>query len=141
MKKYFYKNKEYKMNVDTVDGGGTKIALRVAFTNDVPEETVYPTTFISVTTGNNSIIMPHCAYIDTNNWPGICKWLEENGLAKPYTRFGKPVSIMTSFHEYPLYEFNIERLIEGDKEGWEKHLKSFEDNFERVRDEFLDDLF
>lgn len=40
------------------------------------------------------------AFIDTNNFPEACKFLEQNGLAKPTGLEGR-----SGFCTYPLYEF------------------------------------
>lgn len=51
-----------------------------------------------------------CAYIDVNNFPEIIEVLERLGVAKPtgiYTRSG--------FVEYPLYQFDREKLCEYER--------------------------
>lgn len=46
-------------------------------------------------------------FVDTNNLPGIDKWLEENGLAEPTGITGS-----SGFCSYPLMKFNRKRLEE-----------------------------
>lgn len=51
----------------------------------------------------------HCngnrAFVDVNNCPWACDFLESNELAKPLYRYG-----FSGFCTYPLYEFNLDKL-------------------------------
>ena len=42
------------------------------------------------------------AFLDTNNYPGIGQWIEENGIGRPTGITGRG-----GFCEYPLYIFNV----------------------------------
>ena len=44
-------------------------------------------------------------FIDENNHPGIGKWLEKNGIARPLD-----IWIRSGFCRYPAYEFNLNRV-------------------------------
>lgn len=46
-----------------------------------------------------------CAFVDTNNNPGIERWLAENKLAKPTGRVAP-----SGFCVYPEYEFNMNEV-------------------------------
>lgn len=46
-----------------------------------------------------------CAFVDTNNNPGIERWLAENRLAKPTGRVAP-----SGFCVYPEYEFNMDEV-------------------------------
>ena len=76
--------------------------------------------------GNESIVMPFCGWIDTNNNPGIVQFLQENEIAKPYERFGEPVFVQSGFCTYPYYQFDRERLSRLDPKGTEGYLKNWE---------------
>ena len=67
--------------------------------------------------GNDSLLSQYCAFLDTNNMPGIEDFLIENGLAEPYTRFGSKVYEFSGFSSYPLFSFKAEALKELDPEG------------------------
>lgn len=92
------------------------------------------TRHISDTTGNGSLMMPFCAYVDTGNHPGLDRELCEAGLAEPYKRFGEPVTCTNGFNEYPLMQFDADRLraldpegcarYEADWEGWVRRWQS-----------------
>lgn len=62
--------------------------------------------------GNGSRMQYGSTFLDTNNCPGVCKALEDAGIAQPYMRFGSPVTKPSGFCEYPLYEFDMNKLSE-----------------------------
>lgn len=80
---------------------------------------------------------PFCAFLDTNNHPGIEKTLQEAGIAEPYTLYGSPVRIQSGFCVYPLYQFDPDRLRSMDPEGtaeYEKNYKKRRDSREKGMD-------
>ena len=46
-----------------------------------------------------------CAYVDTNNHPGVEDWLKDNGLAEPLAK-----KRQSGFCMYPLYKFDIAKI-------------------------------
>lgn len=61
----------------------------------------------------------YCAYVDTNNMPGIEKFIEQNDLGE-FTGFTQ----RSGFCEFPLYMFNVDKLRELCPESMESYEKS-----------------
>ena len=72
-----------------------------------------------------SFIRKNCAFVDINNCPGAEEMLKRIG-AKPYTRFGSPVTVRSGFCIYPLYEFSEDLLREMDAEGYEEFSQKYD---------------
>ncbi len=72
-----------------------------------------------------AFVRKNCAFIDANNYPDIEEYVESLG-AKPYKRFGCPVSITSGFCTYPLYEFPEEVLKLLDEEGYKKYSQGYD---------------
>lgn len=75
--------------------------------------------------GNGSIMQLNSTFLDVNNVPGIEEAVVEQGLAKPYTRFGSPVRAQSGFVQYPLYEFDAEELKKYDPEGYDTYKETW----------------
>ena len=82
--------------------------------------------------GNATICPINCAWIDTNNNPGIEQALEAIG-AKPYTRFSGPVVAQSGFCTYPLYQFPQELLEAMDPAGYELRSKQYGEEFRKIQ--------
>lgn len=73
--------------------------------------------------GKNTIQPANCAWIDTNNHPGIEDTLRALG-AEPYMRWGSPAVMEGDFYDYPLWQFPVELLKEMDESGWNLHQRT-----------------
>ena len=60
----------------------------------------------------------YCAYVDTNNMPGVEKFIEENDLGE-FTGLTQ----RSGFCEFPLYMFNVDKLRELCPDGMETYEK------------------
>ena len=56
-------------------------------------------------TVNISPLMPGFGFVDVNGNPGIDRVLEKNGFAKPTGVYKE-----SGFNEYPLYEFDLQKM-------------------------------
>ena len=95
-KKLTYKGKVVTISTDTYRNNG---CLAIILTYKDGEREV-------VTTNLNSPFQSDSmAFLDTNNYPGIDKWIEKNGL-------GLPMGIQepSGFCKYPLYTLFIPAL-------------------------------
>lgn len=61
----------------------------------------------------------YCAYVDTNNMPGVEKFIEENDLGE-FTGLTQ----RRGFCEFPLYMFNVDKLRELCPDSMETYEKS-----------------
>ena len=57
-------------------------------------------------------------FVDTNNYPGIEKWLRENQIAKPTGYYGR-----SGYCTYPEYRFDLEKLEEKKRNDYGKKRK------------------
>lgn len=84
-------------------------------------------------------LLPYYAYLDTNNLPGIERFVEENGIGT-FTGMMKT----SGFCEFPLYALDAERLAELNPEGvrmYEDTLKYFGTRFTKQGlDEHIDEI-
>lgn len=118
-----------KLKVTTYADSGICMAVydcetEAVFTVNLGEDTGY------------DMLMPFgCAYLDTNNNPGIDRLLEKAGLAKPYTIYGMMIFQNSGFCGYPLYEFDIERLRAIDPEGVKEYEKTYMEEMRRIENE------
>lgn len=76
MKQYKYKGKSVSLRTDTYQNNGTL-----------------------------AVLSDSMAFLDTNNYPGIDKWIEKNGLGLPMG-----VQEQSGFCQYPLYTLFIPAL-------------------------------
>ena len=111
----------------------TNMAIQLT-DHDTKEPYAVPTVNLGPMIGNETIMPNDCAFIDTNNMPGFDKVLIERGLAEPYTRWGQPVIGQSGFCQYPLLQFNMDKLKEYDQEGVEKFQDQYWDSFSKARD-------
>ncbi len=105
-----------------------KVCMGLAMKDKDGDELI-PTTNIGGSIGNGTIMPMYCAFIDTNNYPGIENYLKESGLATPYERFGAPVMGQSGWCSYPLYQFNKEKLAELDAKGMDLYEKDYREAF------------
>ena len=96
MKQYKYKGKPVSLKTDTYQNNGT---LAVLIEHEDGEIDVITTNL------NSPFQSDSMAFLDTNNYPGIDKWIEKNGL-------GLPMGIQepSGFCKYPLYTIFIPAL-------------------------------
>ena len=96
MKQYRYKGKSVSLKTDTYQNNGT---LAVLMEHEDGEIDVITTNL------NSPFQSDSMAFLDTNNYPGIDKWIEKNGL-------GLPMGIQepSGFCKYPLYTLFIPAL-------------------------------
>lgn len=79
----------------------------------------YPELYGDVTVNFEGSVPNYCGYLDTNNMPTLEQFVTENGLGK-FTGFVK----QSGFCEFPLYQFNADKLRELCPDG----MKTYEDN-------------
>lgn len=99
------------------------------------------------TIGNETVMPRSCAFLDTNNNPGIDEYLTEIGLGEVYTRWNfvrnrnEPVVGYSGFCEYPLFQFNEEALKKIDPQGFEEYIAQYKEAFDKARAELWPELF
>ena len=93
MKQYKYKGKPVSLRTDTYRNNGT---LAVVMEHENGETDVITTNL------NSPFQSDSMSFLDTNNYPGIDKWIEKNGL-------GLSMGILeaSDFCKYPLYTLFI----------------------------------
>jgi hypothetical protein len=96
MKQYKYKGKPVTLRTDTYRNNGT---LAVVMEHEDGETDVITTNL------NSPFQSDSLAFLDTNNYPGIDKWIEKNGLG-----LGMGIQQQSGFCEYPLYTIFISAL-------------------------------
>ena len=122
-----YENVELNVMTYTRDHLCMAITLTAEDGNPLGDVTAY----IGHDIGNGSVMMANAAFIkDYGENAGMGDWLVKNGIAEPYMRFGKPVVGHSGMAEYPLYNFNINKLKEMDPEGWELHTSRWQKAYE-----------
>ena len=122
-----YENVELNVMTYTRDHLCMAITLTAEDGNPLGDVTAY----IGHDIGNGSVMMANAAFIkDYGENAGMGDWLVKNGIAEPYMRFGKPVVGHSGMAEYPLYNFNINKLKELDPEGWELHTSRWQKAYE-----------
>ena len=99
------------------------MSLNLVDKNDEPVTSI--TTNLGNDIGNGSIMQFCCGFVDVNNNPNIEQFIKENELGEPYMRFGEPVIMQSGFCQYPLYQFNQEKLEQLDKVGFENYKNAF----------------
>lgn len=111
-----YEHGKLAMSLDLVDEHGAQAhTLSKCFGNFYRDET----------------FVPNCStFIDTNNCSrDVLQPVFEALDARPRTVFGSPYTIQSGFCEYPIYDFNPEKLKEYDPEGFAAYQKSYSENF------------
>ena len=95
-KKLTYHDREVKVSVESYQNNGT-LALMLVYDNDDSDVIT-----VNLNSGFQSDSM---AFLDTNNYPDIEKWIRENNL-------GLAMNLMerSGFCEYPLYSINLSEL-------------------------------
>lgn len=75
--------------------------------------------------------VPNCStFIDTNNCPqSLLNPVFDALGARPRTVFGEPYMIQSGFCEYPIYDFNPEKLKEYDAQGFAEYQNEYAKNF------------
>ena len=125
MKDFRYEGERVVLKIGQYSPMVMSIEMLFVEENEYEELTKNFGNFVGNDPFTGSFIRKNCAFIDTNNCPGAEEMLKEIG-AKPYTKFGSPVTIRSGFCEYPLYEFPESLLREMDEKGYEKHSKSYD---------------
>ena len=96
MKQYKYKGKPVSLRTDTYRNNRT---LAVVMEHEDGETDVITTNL------NSPFQSSSMAFLDINNYPGIDKWIEKNGLG-----LGMGIQQQSGFCEYPLYTIFISAL-------------------------------
>jgi hypothetical protein len=96
MKQYKYKGKPVSLRTDTYRNNET---LAVVMEHEDGETDVITKNL------NSPFQSSSMAFLDTNNYPGIDKWIEKNGLG-----LGMEILELSGFCEYPLYTIFISAL-------------------------------
>lgn len=134
--KEFYDEYFKTKDVELTSYQSDPVCMALMFHKDRNGEPDYvlPTVNLGSDIGNGTIMPKYCAFLDTNNNPGIDEYLHEAKLAEPYTRFGSVVTAQSGWCEYPLYKFNKEALkkvvpeneIQTYEEGYDKAFKNIQ---------------
>lgn len=95
MKTYSYKNRKVYIKYTTYANNGC-LAVEMLSPDD---EKYYDV--ITVNLNNCMMQGDTTAFVDTNNLPGIGKWLERHGIARPLGIYQQ-----SGFCRYQLYAFN-----------------------------------
>lgn len=93
----------YKVSMDLdayVDND--RIAVLLAYWE---ENVQYPFATLTVNIPDFEITGDDCNFVDTNNLPYICKFLEENNLAQPTYNMA-----CSGYCVYPEYQFNLDEI-------------------------------
>ena len=133
-----YKGYFEEYEVDKVEVGSYAKGLPIyiqLYGKEEPLATV--TVNLGDSAGNGAVLMPFVGFVDTNNNPGIMQFLNENGFGEPFKRFGAPVTVYSGYCEYPVYEFNRQKLAELDPEGTERYYKTYCERMEKARKKFV----
>ena len=72
-------------------------------------EDFYP--LLDITVNLDEICPSDCAFVDTENNPGIDNWLMTNGIAEPTGNWA-----VSGFCIYPEFRFNMEKVREYEKD-------------------------
>ena len=96
MKQYKYKGKPVSLRTDTYRNNGTLAVVM---------ETEDGESYVITTNLNSPFQSSSMAFLDINNYPGIDKWIEKNGLG-----LGMGIQQQSGFCEYPLYTIFISAL-------------------------------
>lgn len=123
-KLFNYDGKDYELSVVSYQ---TDPAVMGIVLSDSVDHEPYGTISVNLGSdiGNGSIMQLNSTFLDVNNVPGIEEAVVEQGLAKPYTRFGSPVRAQSGFVQYPLYEFDAEELKKYDPEGYDSYKETW----------------
>lgn len=144
-KLFNYDGKDYELSVVSYQ---TDPAVMGVVLFDSVDHEPYGTISVNLGSdiGNGSIMQLNSTFLDVNNVPGIEEAVVEQGLAKPYTRFGSPVRAQSGFVQYPLYEFDAEELKKYDPEGydtyketWSKAVAEYQDFLSKAQNAELED--
>jgi hypothetical protein len=65
-----------------------------------------PFAFVTVNLPYSNAVMPNQQFVDINELPNICEWLEENKIAKRVNG----ATATSGFCTYPLYEFDLTKI-------------------------------
>lgn len=89
-KKLTYHDREVKISVESYQNNGT-LALMLVYDNDDSD--------VITVNLNSRFQSDSMAFLDTNNYPDIEKWIQKNNLGLPMGG----VKERSGFCEYPLY--------------------------------------
>lgn len=95
-KKLTYHDREVRVSVESYRNNGT-LALILVYDNDDSDV---------ITVNLNSLFQSKSmAFLDTNNFPDIERWIRQNGLGASMN-----VTERSGFCSYPLYTINLSAL-------------------------------
>jgi hypothetical protein len=102
--RYFQSN---SFDIAYYDGDPVCVAIEASDTRyRKGEESIVLTKHFGNIIGNMTVMPMYCAFLDTNNNPGIDRYLVAKGLGEPYKRFGEYVGVDDGFGTtYPLFQF------------------------------------
>lgn len=79
-----------------------RLAILITDWEDGEEEPFAP---LTVNIPDEAVSGANCNFVDTNNLPYICTFIEENNLGKSTGRFAS-----SGYCTYPEYQFNIDEI-------------------------------
>ena len=88
--------------------------------------------------GDGAIMPEGCAFAEASYGVDFGEVFAENGLAEPYSRSGRQVTMRSGFDTYRLYKFDLEKLREYDPGGVARYEKKYGKAFEKERERRFD---
>lgn len=96
-----YATYKVSLDLDTYADNNRIAVLLTSWENNHAE----PFAVITVNISDEQISGANCNFVDTNNLPYICKFIEENNLGMPTHNFG-----LSGYCAYPEYQFNLDEI-------------------------------
>ena len=129
-------NYQVDLSVACYASDRTNIALMLTIADgeEAGEEFCDLTVNLGADIGNGTVMPRSCGFVNVHDFPGAEKFITENGLGEPYTRFGETVCAYSGFVTFPLYRFDEKRLAELDPKGFELYAQQYGEAFEQALD-------
>lgn len=104
-----YSTYNVSLKQSTYTYNGRLAVMLVSWENDGGELLPCPFSDLTVNLPDAQVSDEACGFVDTNNLPYIGKFLEENNLARPTSRFAA-----SGYCRYPEYRFDLEAIAKYD---------------------------
>ena len=131
--------KAYMQKIEILNYQSDPERMAVLFHGDESEGPNYVTVTVNLPV-DEIIMMPYCAFIDTNNNPGLCNFLEQEGIAEPVkmndrgelnTPDAEVMTVSNDWVTWPMYKFNKSKLKELGATGFEKYEQTYMEGISR----------
>lgn len=136
-----YDDTECYLNINTYYNNKLAMALEL-----VEKETGEPYTVVSVNLGEEyregTFVPRGSTFIDVNNNDiDDLKDLFEKTGAKPRMVFGQPYTKPSGWVEYPIYDFDMDKLKEFDPTGFDNYSKDYQSEFPKAQKRLNERMF